>query len=63
MHVRQGKTGILDFFFERFLADKGDTDLQFMDWVENIYDREALKSQFKSGRVGGLITEGILRRE
>ncbi len=63
MHVRHGKTGMLDFFFEDYLAYNAAKPIAFMDWVENIYDPADVKTRFKSGKVGSLVTESILGRE
>jgi protein tyrosine/serine phosphatase len=46
LHIRQGKTGILDFFFETYLAEGPPQGLTFLQWVEGGYDRAALKARF-----------------
>ena len=38
LHVRQGKTGMLDYFFEDYLRYAEETDISFMEWVETVYD-------------------------
>lgn len=64
LHVRQGKTGMIDFFFEDFLRyQDGGGELTFIDWVDEIYDPAEVKSRFMAGWIGSTITEKILRRE
>lgn len=63
LHVRQGKTGMLDFFFDDYLNYTKDHDISFIDWVENIYDPQDVKSRFMAGWAGNLLTEKILKRE
>ncbi|MEE9347867.1 MAG: sulfur transferase domain-containing protein [Robiginitomaculum sp.] len=64
LHVRQGKTGMIDFFFEDFLRyQDGGGDLKFIDWVDEIYDPAEVKARFMSGWIGNTITDKILRRE
>ena len=62
LHVRQGKTGMLDFFFEDYLRYAENHDISFTDWVETIYDPPDVKARFLEQWSGNPITE-ILRRE
>jgi uncharacterized protein (TIGR01244 family) len=73
-HVRQGKTGILDYFFDRFRdyaqdqAAKGEAvDLDnpdhFYRWVDDVYDPPDLKRTFMSQWWANILTERLLRRE
>ena len=62
-HFKSGKTGMLDFFFDDYLAYNAQTPTSFMDWVETIYDPADVKARFKAGKVGSLVTEDILKRE
>ncbi len=63
LHVKAGKTGMLDFFFEDYLKYAQENDLSFIDWVENIYDPQDVKARFMAGWIGTTITDKILRRE
>lgn len=64
LHVRQGKTGMLDFFFKDYLRYKEDhPDISFEDWVQGPYDPADVKSRFMSHWTGNALTELILRRE
>lgn len=62
-HVKWGKTGMLDFFFEDYIKYNAHTPTEFMDWVENIYDPKDVKSRFMANWVGNILTEKVLRRE
>ena len=62
LHVRQGKTGMLDFFFEDYLRYAEEHDMSFMEWVESVYDPADVKARFIEQWSGNPITE-ILRRE
>jgi len=63
LHVQQGKTGMLDFFFKDYLAYTQTHDIDFMDWVETVYDPKDVKARFMSHWTGNALTEFILRRE
>ncbi len=64
LHIRQGKTGVLDYVFDRYLADGEPRGLTFLEWVESdAYDPVALKAEFRAGMWGSLLTEKLLRRE
>lgn len=62
-HVRQGKTGVLDFFFEEFLEQERSGGLDFSQWVETVYEAEATKARFKSQWWANVLVERVLRRE
>ena len=62
LHVKQGKTGMLDFFFADYLAYSENHDISFMDWVETIYEPADVKARFMAQWSGNPITE-LLRRE
>jgi len=64
LHVRAGLTGVLDYIFERYLAEGEPAGLSFAEWVESpAYDPVALKADFKAGWWGTLLSERLLRRE
>ena len=39
------------------------TPIDFMDWVENVYDQAGVKARFMAQWSGNPITELVLRRE
>lgn len=64
LHAKIGKTGVLDYMFERYLTDAEPKGISFIDWVNSdAYDPAAIKASFRAGWWGTLLTEKILRRE
>ena len=64
LHVRQGKTGVLDYMFERYLAEGETRGLTLLEWVQAPgYDHDQIRRDFNAGVVGGFVTETLLRRE
>jgi protein tyrosine/serine phosphatase len=64
LHTRAGLTGVLDYIFERYLAEGEPAGLSFEDWVRSTaYDPQALKADFRAGWWGTVLTERLLRRE
>jgi protein tyrosine phosphatase (PTP) superfamily phosphohydrolase (DUF442 family) len=62
-HIRHADTGILDYFFERYLQDTRERPMPFFDWVEQVYDPEELKRSFKARGWANQIVGRVLRRE
>lgn len=64
-HVKQGKTGVLDHFFESYLAHSRVSGLSLIEWAEQHYDPEALKAEFqkKSKWWANILVDKILNRE
>lgn len=62
-HIRQAKTGIIDFFYERYLAAEAETGIGFRAWVETVYDHEELNAAFKENWLANVLVNRILRRE
>lgn len=62
-HMRTGPTGVLDAFFVQYLKDTAEKPMDFMAWVDTVYDQQALKASFKPARIGSFIVDRILRRE
>ena len=64
LHVRAGLTGVLDYIFERYLAEGEVEGLSFLEWVESpAYDPATIKADFRAGWWGTLLTDRQLRRE
>ena len=64
LHVKQGKTGVLDYVFARYLAQGEPAGMSFTEWVESpMYDPAGMKADFRAGMIGALLTETLLRRE
>ena len=64
LHIRQGKTGVLDYMFERYFTDAEPRGLTLLEWVNSdAYDHDAIRRDFDAGVIGSLLTETLLRRE
>lgn len=63
LHVKAGKTGMLDFFFNDYIAYAAENDVSFEEWLQTVYDPSDVKARFMSGWAGNMITDKILRRE
>lgn len=63
LHIKEAKTGILDFFVQAYLEFNEKQPTSFLDWVENHYDRDTLKGQFKSSGAANILVDKLLRRE
>jgi len=63
LHVKQGKTGMLDYFFNDYLKYKKEHDIEFIDWIETVYNPADVKARFMEQWSGNPVTELILRRE
>jgi protein tyrosine/serine phosphatase len=62
-HFRFAKTGILDAFFALYLIEGEAKGLDFLTWVETVYDPEALRRGFRPSFFSDVIVDRILRRE
>ena len=62
-HIRQGDTGILDAFFERYVSDTARRPMPFFEWVETVYDPDELKRSFQAKTWGNRLVNTVLRRE
>jgi protein tyrosine/serine phosphatase len=64
LHVRHGKTGVLDYFFERYFQDAEPKGLSLIEWVQSPeYDPKQIRADFNASWWGTAITEKLLRRE
>jgi len=63
LHMREGKTGLLDAFFDTYLAAERATGISFEDWLTTEYDRVKVKEDFlKSGQAKWRL-DSLLGRE
>jgi len=62
-HIRSADTGILDEFFERYLADNAKRPIAFFEWVETVYDPDELKRSFKANTWSTRFVAYVLGRE
>jgi len=64
LHIRHGKTGVLDYTFERYLEQGEPAGMSFLEWVESpMYDPAGMKADFRANMWGSLVTERLLKRE
>jgi protein tyrosine/serine phosphatase len=63
LHVRQGKTGMIDFFFDTYLADSATQPMPFEQWVRERYDYATVRGAFMSQWWANILVDKILRRE
>lgn len=62
-HIRQAETGVLDYVFERYLADNARTPMTFMKWVETAYEPDEVKASFRAKGWANRLVNSVLRRE
>lgn len=62
-HIKQAKTGLIDWFFENYQRRNAQSPIDFFEWVETEYDREAMKSEFMAKGWASLFVDAILQRE
>ena len=62
-HIRQAETGVLDHFFESFIAARDATGVDFWTWLERDYDPNRLKAEFQSNKFADRVVNSVLRRE
>lgn len=64
LHVRQGKTGVIDYAFARYFAEGEPAGLSYLEWVRSpAYDPVKIKAEFQAGWWGTLVSDRLLRRE
>ena len=63
LHVKQGKTGMIDFFFATYLEDAKQSGKSFMQWVDEDYDKERVQAAFKGQWWANILVDRVLRRE
>ncbi|MEA1675582.1 fused DSP-PTPase phosphatase/NAD kinase-like protein [Nitrospirillum sp. BR 11163] len=67
-HLRHAKTGILDHFFETFLAYAKAQGIEpgvdaFFTWVDDVYDPPEFKKTFMTRWWASVLADKVLRRE
>lgn len=62
-HFRQADTGVLDYFFERYLAETKDMPLSFEEWLTTVYQPDELKASFIAKGWANRLVNTILQRE
>ncbi len=62
-HIRSSETGVLDYLFERYLADNTEEPMTFFEWVETRYDPGEIKRNFKPSHWANFVVNRALQRE
>lgn len=62
-HIKQAKTGILDYFFDLYRLYNERQPTPFFDWVDRVYDPVAAKESFRSKEWANTVVDRILSRE
>ncbi len=62
-HFKKSETGVLDYFFERYMADSRAEPMTFFEWLETRYDPWEIKREFRSSGWANLIVNRALQRE
>jgi protein tyrosine phosphatase (PTP) superfamily phosphohydrolase (DUF442 family) len=62
-HFSNADTGVLDAFFDSYLAFNRTTPIAFLDWVDRHYDPAAVRASFKPSGWVTLLTGKLLGRE
>lgn len=62
-HIKQANTGIIDYFFQRYIADNAKSPIAFYDWVDTVYDPVELRQSFKSNSLANRLVDRVLKRE
>jgi protein tyrosine phosphatase (PTP) superfamily phosphohydrolase (DUF442 family) len=62
-HIKQADTGVLDHFFNQYIAANKRKPIEFFDWVENVYDPDEVLSTFRANGLVSRILKDVFRRE
>jgi protein tyrosine phosphatase (PTP) superfamily phosphohydrolase (DUF442 family) len=62
-HFSEADTGILDAFFDAYIAFNRVTPTPFLEWVDTHYDPIAVRASFKPSGLVTLLTDKLMGRE
>lgn len=62
LHIKHAKTGILDAFISSYIPFEKQ-GIEFIKWVEEIYDPEKLSREFQEQPIASRFVDSILKRE
>ena len=63
LHVKQGKTGMIDFFFETYLKETETSGKPLLQWVDEDYEMERIRAAFTGQWWANILVDKVLRRE
>lgn len=62
-HIKASKAGLIDAFFARYVEDTRETPMDFLTWVDTVYDKDQVERDFHASFWGNVLQERILGRE
>ncbi len=62
LHIKAGKTGILDAFWDQWALAHAQ-GAEFWDWLSHTYDEAGLNKSFTPHSLGSFLVDSVLRRE
>jgi protein tyrosine phosphatase (PTP) superfamily phosphohydrolase (DUF442 family) len=62
-HIKQADTGVLDAFFEAYIAANVEAPVDLYTWIDTTYDPGKLKRTFRSRGWANRIVDGLFQRE
>ncbi len=63
LHVKHGKTGMLDYFFQCYLDETRESGKAFIDWVKEDYHPRRVHEGFHATWWANVLVDVVLRRE
>jgi protein tyrosine/serine phosphatase len=63
LHMPIGKTGILDAYVDKYIAEGESQGVDYITWAETKFDRVAFKASYRSGALGDFIVDKVFQRE
>ncbi|WP_437373685.1 fused DSP-PTPase phosphatase/NAD kinase-like protein [Inquilinus limosus] len=63
LHFKKSPTGVLDRFIEAYAEANAREPIGFWDWVEQGYDRRAVRASFTPSGIATIIVDRLLGRE
>jgi protein tyrosine/serine phosphatase len=63
LHVRAGKTGMIDHFFDAYLTYAKTNPMSFKDWVRDVYSYDNERGAFLGSWWGNWMVDKVLKRE
>ena len=62
-HFKGARTGVQDFFLASYLAHNAKEPIGFLEWVDTVYDEQAMKKQYRAEGWSSLVVDRVLHRE
>jgi hypothetical protein len=62
-HFKKSATGVLDYLFERYLAESSAEPMTFFEWLETRYDPWEIKQSFQTKGWANFVVDRALQRE